>query len=257
MNQTERKNLIKGLHFSKELSINHLFFADDGLIFSRAIIEDCSNLKKFFDSYAAASGQIFNFKNFSMLFSGSTQPVQIASIKNLFQLQVVSNNEKYLGIPSMVGRKKLSFFNDIKLKVLSKISNWNSKMFSRGGKEVLIKAVAQAIPAYVMSVFKLPIGLCEDIQQAVARFWWSSKPDQRVIHWSNWRNMCQAKCRGGMGFKDLICFNQALVGKQSWQIIQNSNSLLARVLKARYFKDVEFLKAKLGSKSSFIWRSIL
>ena len=62
----------------------------------------------------------------------------------------------------MIGRKKMSFFNDVKLMVLSKISNSQHKFFSTGGKEVLIKAVAQAIPAYAMSVFKLPIGLCED-----------------------------------------------------------------------------------------------
>ena len=215
LNQAGRKNLIKGLNFSKELSINHLLFADDSLISSRATTKDCSNLKKIFDSYAAASGQIVNYEKSSMLFSESTQPAQIASIKNLFQLHVVSKHEKYLGLPSMVGRKKLSFFNDIKLRVLSKISNWNSKLFSRGGKEVLIKAVAQAVPAYAMSVFKLPIGLCEDIQKAMARFWWNSKPYQRAIHWSNWRNMCQAKCRGRMGFRDLIYFSQALVGKQS------------------------------------------
>lgn len=103
--------------------------------------------------------------------------------------------------------EEVEFFNDNKLRVLSKISNWNSKMFSRGGKEVLIKAVAHAILAYVMSVFKLPMGLCADIQKTMARFWWNSKPNQRAIHWSNCENMCQAKCRGGMGFKDLICFN--------------------------------------------------
>lgn len=173
--QAEENKLIKGLSFSKELSISHLLFADDSLIFTRATFEDCSNLKKIFDCYAETSGQIFNYEKSSMFFSRRTQPAQIAAIKNLFQLQVVSQHEKYLGLPSMVGRKKLNFFNSIKLKVLSKISNWQSRMFSKGGKEVLIKAVAQAVPAYAMSVFKLPVGLCEDIQRAIARFWWRSK----------------------------------------------------------------------------------
>lgn len=73
----------------------------------------------------------------------------------------------------MVGKKKLRFFNKIKLRVLSKISNWQSKMFPKCGKEVLIKDVAQAIPVYAMSVFKLPMGLCDDIQKAITRFWWN------------------------------------------------------------------------------------
>lgn len=61
----------------------------------------------------------------------------------------------------MIGRKTKSFFNEVKLRVLNKIQSWQHKFFSNGGKEVLIKAVAQATPAYTMSVFKIPLGLCE------------------------------------------------------------------------------------------------
>lgn len=57
----------------------------------------------------------------------------------------------------MVGRKRNGSFKDVKLKVMRKISNSQHKRFSSGGKEVLIK-VGQAILAYIMSVFKIPIG---------------------------------------------------------------------------------------------------
>ena len=36
-------------------------------------------------------------------------------------------------------------------------------MLSRVGNEILIKAVAQAIPTYTMSVFKLPNILCNEM----------------------------------------------------------------------------------------------
>ncbi|KAH9721602.1 putative reverse transcriptase/RNA-dependent DNA polymerase [Citrus sinensis] len=69
--------------------------------------------------------------------------------------------------------------------------------------------------------------------------------------------MSYAKVRGGLGFRDLSSFNQALVAKQGWRIMQSPNSLVAKVLKARYFKHEGFMNARLGSKPSFIWRSVL
>lgn len=103
-------------------------------------------------------------------------------IKNIFNLSIVSRHEKYLGLPSMVGRKKISFFNDIKLRVLSKLSSWQSKLFSCEGKEVLIKAIAQVVPAYAMSVFKVSLSICKDIQKAIARFWWGGSEKHKSIH---------------------------------------------------------------------------
>lgn len=58
----EKQKLIHGLSFSRNLSVYHILFADDSLIFSRASNEDCKNLKQIFDVYTNASGQIFNYK---------------------------------------------------------------------------------------------------------------------------------------------------------------------------------------------------
>lgn len=65
----------------------------------------------------------------------------------------------------------MHLFDDVKLNVLNKISTYHNKLFSSGGKEVLIKVVAQAVPTFAMSVFKLPMGLCNDTQKVVAGFW--------------------------------------------------------------------------------------
>lgn len=108
-----------------------------------------------------------------------------------------------------------------------------------------------------MSVFKIPLELCNDLQRAIAKFWWGSIEKKRNIHWPRWENLSQAKIRGGVGFKDLSCFNQALIAKQSWRIMQALDSLVAKILKAKYFKYSNFMEAKLGSKSSYIWRSII
>ncbi|XP_060965459.1 uncharacterized protein LOC133034395 [Cannabis sativa] len=57
---------------------------------------------------------------------------------------------------------------------LSILRGWSGKCFSRAGKEVLLKAIIQAIPAYAMACFRLPVKLCKGIEAVMARFWWGS-----------------------------------------------------------------------------------
>lgn len=84
-------------------------------------------------------------------------------------------------------------------------------MLSRVGKEVLIKAVVQAIPTYAMSCFKLPTGLCKDISGLIRQFWWGFSSAKRGIYWKSWDKMCRAKEVGGLGFRYFEIFNQVML----------------------------------------------
>jgi hypothetical protein len=42
--------------------------------------------------------------------------------------------------------------------------------------------------------------------------------------------MGRSKAVGGLGFRALVLFNQALVAKQGWRLIQNLSSLLAQII---------------------------
>jgi hypothetical protein len=103
---------------------------------------------------------------------------------------------------------------------------------STGAKEVLIKSVAQAILTYVMGVFNLPAGTCEEMTQLIRKFWWGEEGGQRKIHWIAWEKLTVPKCQSRMGFHDIKLFNQALLARQAWRLIQFPDSLCARLLKA-------------------------
>lgn len=65
--------------------------------------------------------------------------------------------------------------------------------------------------------------------------------------------MCRSQNEGGQGFRDLKKFNQAML---PWRILRNPESLLAIILRGKYFKDGNFLRAKLVKNPSLAWRSI-
>ncbi|KAA3476720.1 reverse transcriptase [Gossypium australe] len=96
-----------------------------------------------------------------------------------------------------------------------------------------------------MSCFLLPKTLCTELENVMNAFWWNKNNEKRGMHWCDWKSLCTLKKEGGMGFRDLNCFNIALLAKQGWRLLRNPNSLLARTLKARYFKDSDFLKSNL------------
>ena len=60
-----------------------------------------------------------------------------------------------------------------------------------------------------------------------------------------------------MGFKEIEKFNDALLAKQVWQMINNTDSLCHRVFKARFFPDYSILEARDSIVGSYVWKSII
>ncbi|KAK3182788.1 hypothetical protein Dsin_030074 [Dipteronia sinensis] len=96
------------------------------------------------------------------------------NIQTIFGIEDCDTSDKYPGLPTLVGRNKRHTFEIIKGKVWKKVRNWKGNLLSFGGKEVLIKAIAQAIPTYTMSIFQLPKGLCKELSSMISKFWWGS-----------------------------------------------------------------------------------
>lgn len=176
--------------------------------------------------------------------------------KTFLKIRESRSHELYLGAPSFSLRKKRVQFSYLYEKMIKKVESWGQKQFSKGGKEVLIKAVLQAIPTFAMGCFRIPTTTCREMESICARFWWSSSKDKNGIHWKSWDTLCLPKAEGGLGFRSFGSFNQALIAKQVWRILTRPDSLMAQVFKSRYFRNTDVLHAGIGRNPSFVWRSL-
>lgn len=82
------------------------------------------------------------------------------------------------------------------------------------------------------------------INAELSKFWWGKTGNSSKIHWVSWDQLCKAKFEGGMGFREFESFNKAMLAKQGWRLLQYPNSLLARVLKSKYYRRTSFSEAK-------------
>ena len=236
--------------------VTHLMFADDYLLFYRASTEECQVVMNILSQYEEASGQKLNSDKTSIFNSSNTPPDTRIAIGNLLGAPNSNSIERYLGLPTFLGRSKIKAFEDLLAKVWKKLQGWKEKLLSQARKETLIKAVTQAIPVYAMSCFRIPDGICSSINSMNSNFWWGQRNNERRMHWKKWKGLCCSKLEGGMGFKNLKLFNQALLAKQCWRLIHHPNTLIGCIFKARYFPSSSFMEAPIPNHSSFTWRSI-
>ena len=136
--------------------LTHIFFADDSLLFYKANPQECGNVLKILSDYEVVSGQKINREKRSLFFSKSTNDDIRQEIKRVTGVQEIKFYEKYLGLPSLVGRGKKASFSYIKERVWRKLQGWEGILLSQPGREVLIKTIVQAISTYAMGCFKLP-----------------------------------------------------------------------------------------------------
>ena len=255
--EAERTERITGLRIARSSpAVSHLLFADDSLFFCKAEESQCQELMRIIDVYGYASGQQLNKQKSSVLFGSKVITSTKQNLKGLTGINKEGGMGMYLGLPENICGSKKKVFAYVQDRLNSRVNTWEAKHLSKGGKEVQIKSVAQAVPTFTMSCYLLPQEIHKKLTGAVSRFWWSAKANNRGLHWVAWDKICEPQEKGGLGFRDSHDFNLALLAKQVWRLLIYPDSLLARVLKGRYYRNSNPLRVGKANNPSYGWRSI-
>ncbi|KAJ8762430.1 hypothetical protein K2173_007869 [Erythroxylum novogranatense] len=190
-NRAERQGLLHGHRVGFRCPrVSHFLFADDSIFFFKATEQETREVRSILEEYEGASGQMVNFQKSGIFYSPKVSQASRNTIGSILNVNLPLGGGKYLGLPSLIGRNKKQIFQLIKDRIWKKVNDWKNKMLSRAGKETLIKFVAQALPAYCMNVFQLPLSLCDELQKIMNSYWWGkSREGAKGIHWYAWDKM--------------------------------------------------------------------
>ncbi|KAA3486702.1 reverse transcriptase [Gossypium australe] len=226
LEDAKQRGPMRGATVGRErVSINHLFFADNCILFGDATSEGVRTVRDI----------IVKVKE---------------DITRVLGVRVASSPKKYLGLPMMVGRRKPWAFANFKDRFRKRVDGWSLRYLSMGGKEVFIKSILQAMPLYEMQCFLFPKKLCSQLENIMNRFWWANNKTKSGIHWSCWDALCLPKFDGGLGFKNLVLFNKALLAKQVWHILTQPQCLLARLVLTLLLPSVASVTLEILSKKA-------
>jgi hypothetical protein len=130
--------------------------------------------------YEEASGQQLNCNKTAIFFSKNISLETRKEIVEEARIPVTQRYDTYLGLPALVGKSRMVAFKKIKDRVHKRLQDWKMKFLSQAGKEILLKAVIQAIPSYSMNVFLLPKSMCSEMTSMMQIFLWGHKEKAHV-----------------------------------------------------------------------------
>jgi hypothetical protein len=106
-----------------------------------------------------------------------------------------------LGLRTSAGKVSDGFFEYIPGRIRNFTCGWSENLLSCAGREVLIKSIAQAVPTYPMSCFKLPSPICKKMTTYISNYWWGSSIDNHKIHWLKLEKLTEPKLEGAWVFE--------------------------------------------------------
>jgi hypothetical protein len=149
LRQAQAAKEIEGVRFGPGgPTITHLLFVDDSIVFLEASDANLAALKKILQTYEESLGQKFNLQKSYIFFGKGCTTARKVDLKNILGVSSEALSEKYLSLPTVVGRRKDGAFKNVTDSSHNKVHGWKGQGLSMEGKETLIKSVLEAVSTY-------------------------------------------------------------------------------------------------------------
>ncbi|GFY83129.1 hypothetical protein Acr_02g0013690 [Actinidia rufa] len=197
------KRILEFKHHPKclELSITHLAFADDLILFTRGDAISVKLIMECLKQFGNYSGLCVNASK-SCVFMAGICTEEMEEIETITGFSKGEFPFRYLGIPVAASRLTINQFSPF----ISKISEY-------------INAWAGA---------------------TLSNFLWGGKATGSKRPLVAWKDICRPKPEGGLGFMDLNAWNWALLAKALWNLQSKKDTLWVKWINQVYMKNTSF-----------------
>ncbi|XP_062109675.1 uncharacterized protein LOC133821329 [Humulus lupulus] len=233
----------------KSLQLVSLCFADDLLLFCKGTLSTVTVLKSILGEFSSVTGLQIN-ESKSQIFYGGVSAVVKHQIVAEMKLSEGVFPLKYLGVPMRPTKWKHEDCDIIIQKIKMRLHTWTSRHLSFASRIQLIHSVLFGLRNYWMSVFVLPQSIIKEVEKLCHGFLWGVNGNRSRIHMASWEKVCLPKAYGGLGFRNGLFWNYAILAKYIWAISEKHDLLWVKWINSIYLKGSNFWSYKLPPDTS-------
>ncbi|GAV89428.1 hypothetical protein CFOL_v3_32843, partial [Cephalotus follicularis] len=212
-------------------------------------------IKQGVDHFKEASGLATGLEK-SSIFFGNTNRRTRDLILRLTQFRQATLPVKYLGLPLITSGLTKQDCEPLIEKIMARANSWVSKSLSYACRLQLIESTLASMQVFWASTFLLPAAVIKECERTLRRFLCGGSGNSYKRSLVNWSKVCLPRQEGGLGIKSLKSWNQALLLKQNW-ILLNDHSLWVQWCKVNLIKKHSFWTLSSYDSLSWSWKQIL
>ncbi|KAL1569135.1 hypothetical protein AAHA92_00647 [Salvia divinorum] len=190
------------------------------MLFGRGDFMFMEILANTMEEFSICSGLEINKEKSNLFLGGKLLCRELDEMRGIFSFPLRELLVKYLGVPLESKKLIIMLYTPLIEKLASITNKWTSKNLSYAGKAEFVHSVLQGVECYWLQVFPLPANVRERIIAICREFLWGTNYAPIA-----WKDLCLAKDKEGLDFRNLRAWNKAILARNLWNIHVKKDSL--------------------------------